>query len=366
MEKYVLVHYSEIALKGKNREFFERKLMENIRKALNCKVIRAYGRLLVKSDLEEKKIKDKLSLLPGIANFSFCYKVPNKINKIKEAALEIAKKSKQKTFKIETKKSIKFKYSTREMNEIVGEEIRIKTKKKVNLNKPGFTIYIEVTEKGSFIYRDKFPGIGGLPIGVSGKVVALISGGIDSPVASFLTMKRGCEVILLHFYNETLSKPEKIYELREVLERLQPRIKLYIIPFGKIQKEIITKVNSKYRMIIYRRIMNQIAEKIAEKEKAKAIVTGDSLGQVASQTLENIYVIDESTNLLVLRPLVGYNKDEIVNLAKKIGTYKISIRPYQDCCSFMIAKHPITRAKIEVIKEIEKNIDKELIEKALK
>jgi thiamine biosynthesis protein ThiI len=366
MEKYILVHYSEIALKGKNREFFERKLMNNIKEALNCKVFRAYGRVFAKSNIEEKKTRERLSLLPGIANFSFCYKVGNDIKKIKEVALEIAKKSKEKSFKVETKKSVKFEYGSQKVNEIVGEEVLTKTNKKVNLSNPGFTIYIEITEKGSFIYRDKFLGVGGLPTGVSEKVVALISGGIDSPVASFLAMKRGCEIIALHFYNENLSKPDKIYEIIDVLKRIQPKIKLYVIPFGEIQKEIIAKVNSKYRMLIYRRIMNQIAEKIAKKEKAKAIVTGDSLGQVASQTLENMEVIDESTNLLVLRPLIGYNKEEIIQLAKKIGTYNISIKPYQDCCSFMVAKHPITKAKIEIVREIEKNIDNEkLIEKTL-
>jgi len=358
MEKYILIHYSEIALKGKNREFFERKLMKNIEKILNCKAFRAYGRIFVKCNLEEKEIKEKLNLLPGIANFSFCYRVPNNMDKIKEMALEIAKKSKEKTFKVETKKAVKFEYGSQKVNEIVGEEIITKSNKKVNLSKPEFTIYIEITEKGSFIYRDKFAGIGGLPIGVSGKVIALISGGIDSPVASFLAMKRGCEIVALHFYNETLSKPQKICEIINVLKKIQPQIKLYLIPFGKIQKEIIAKVNSKYRMIIYRRTMNKIAEKIAEKENAKAIVTGDSLGQVASQTLENMEVIDESTKLLVLRPLICYNKDEIVRLAKKIGTYDISIKPYQDCCSFMVSQHPITKAKIDVVRKIEKNIGK--------
>jgi thiamine biosynthesis protein ThiI len=367
MERYILVHYSEIALKGKNREFFERKLMENIRKVLKCKVIRLYGRLMVESNLSEKTLKEKLNLLPGIANFSFCYKVPNDIKKMKEVALEIAKDSKEKCFRISTKKSTKFKYGSQKVNEIVGEEVRLKANKKVDLSSPGFTIYIEITEKGSFVYKDKLEGVGGLPIGSSGKVVSLLSGGIDSPVATFLAMKRGCEIVALHFYNETLSNPDKIKDLIKVLEKIQPKIKLYTIPFGKIQKEIISKINSKYRMIIYRRFMNQIAEKIAKKEKAKVIITGDSLGQVASQTIENMNVIDESTKLLILRPLIGYNKDEIVELAKRIGTYEISIKSYQDCCSFLVSKHPETKAKIEVIRKIEDNIDREkLVEKALK
>jgi len=362
MEKFVLIHYSEIALKGKNRKFFEKKLMENVRKVLGGRVFKAYGRIFASCNLEESEIKEKLGLLPGVANFSFSYRVSNEIEKIKETALEIAKKSKEKSFKIETRKSTEFEYGSQKVNEIIGKEVAEKTNKKVNLSNPEFTIYIEITEQGSFIYRDKFSGIGGLPIGATGKVVALISGGIDSPVASFLAMKRGCEIVALHFYNENLSKPDKIYEIIEVLKKIQPKIKLHVIPFGKIQRKIIENVDSRYRMIIYRRIMNRIAEKIAKKEKAKAIITGDSLGQVASQTLENMKVIDEATELQVLRPLLCYNKDEIVLLAKKIGTYEISIKEYLDCCSFMVAKHPITKAKIEVVREIEKPVLKDINE----
>lgn len=366
MERWVLVHYDEIALKGKNRAFFEKKFSSNLKKLLGGEVLRIYGRILVQSDLREKEIKERLRLQPGVANFSFCYKVPSRIGEMKEAALELARESKRKTFRIDAKKSIKFKKTNREINELVGEEVRTKTKKKVDLSKPGLTIYIELTERGTLIYKDKFKGIGGLPIGSSGKVISLISGGIDSPTAAYLAMKRGCDVVLVHFYNETLSKPDKINELLEKLKVINPELKLYTIPFAEIQRKIIAKVNSKYRMVIYRRIMNQIAEKIAEKEKAKGIVTGDSLGQVASQTLENMTAIDESTKLPTLRPLLTYNKNDIIELAQKIGTYNISIKPYQDCCSFLVAKHPVTKAKIENVKEIEKNLNKsKLIRKGI-
>ncbi len=366
MEKWILVHYDEIALKGKNRSFFEKKLASNLKKLLGGKLLKAYGRILIKTDLKDREIKKRLRLQPGVANFSFCYKVPNKIEEIKETALELAKESKRKTFRIDARKSVKFKKSSREINEIVGEEVRTKTKKKVNLNKPGITIYIELTEKGTFIYKDKFKGVGGLPIDSSGKLISLISGGIDSPVASYLAMKRGCDVVLIHFYNETLSELDKINELLEKLRGINPKIKLYMIPFTEIQRKIIAKVNSKYRMIIYRRLMNQIAEKIAEKDNVKGIVTGDSLGQVASQTIDNMRAIDESVKIPILRPLLTYNKNDIIKLAQKIGTYEISIKPYQDCCSFMVAQHPETKAKIDVIKEAEKGLNKKkLIEKAL-
>jgi len=361
------VHYDEIALKGKNRAFFEKKLSLNLKRLLEGKLLKAYGRILIKTDLEKEKIKNKLKLQPGVANFSFCCRVPSDIREIKEVALKIAKKSRKRTFKIKARRSVNFNKSSKEINEAVGEEVCLKAGKKVNLSKPGLTIYIELTEKGTFIYKDKFNGVGGLPIGSSGKVISLLSGGIDSPVAVYLTMKRGCDVVLVHFYNETLSKPDKIDVILKKLREISPKMKLYTVPFAEIQRKIIAKVHSRYRMIIYRRMMNLIAERIAEKEDAKGIVTGDSLGQVASQTIENIKAIDEAVELPVLRPLLAYNKNDIISLAKRIGTYDISVKSYQDCCSFMVAKHPETKAKLEVVREMEKELNKKkLVEGAMR
>jgi len=211
--------------------------------------------------------------------------------------------------------------------------------------------------------------LGGLPVGVSGKAISLLSGGIDSPVASFLAMKRGLNLIFLHFhalpYTDKASV-EKVKKIVEILKKFQSKLKLYLIPFAKIQKEILLKTPSSLRVIFYRRMMLRIAEKIAEKEKVKAIITGENLGQVASQTLENLKVIEKATKLLVLRPLIGEDKLEIIEKAKKIGTYDISILPHQDCCSRFVPEHPETKANLEIVEKAERKLKVEdLIKKAL-
>lgn len=209
-----------------------------------------------------------------------------------------------------------------------------------------------------------------MPVGSQGKVVSLLSGGIDSPVASWLMMKRGCNVIFIHFFNENLvPKPNKVEKIVEKLNESQLESTAYYIPFADLQYEIIKSVPAKYRMIVYRRYMAKIANEIAKIEGAKAIVTGDNLGQVASQTLENLECIYEASSLPIFSPLIGFDKKEIVEMAKKLGTYEISIKPYEDCCSFMVGKHPATKANVEEIKEMEKRIKfdaEKLIEKAEK
>jgi thiamine biosynthesis protein ThiI len=226
----------------------------------------------------------------------------------------------------------------------------------VDLSNPQVTVWIEICDKEAYVYSRRVEGIGGLPVGVAGRVVALISGGIDSPVAAFMAMKRGCEVVAVHFFNQTMHSPkvrEKIRMLAEKLAEYQGKVRLYMVPFKDVQFEIINRVPSKLRMVVYRRSMMRMANLIAEKEGCKAVVTGDSLSQVASQTLENINVIYSASNLAVLPPLIGMDKEEIVAIAKRIGTYEISILPYEDCCSFMVAQHPETRAKIEDVVKCE-------------
>ena len=370
----ILIHYGEIGIKGKNRAVFENCLVRNIKKALGNeieKIYREYGRILVKEGekVNHEMLKEKLAKIPGIENFSFAYEVDLDIEEMKKIAMEIAKNEKFSTFKISARRSNKeFPYSSMQINEIVGEEIKEKLNKKVKLENPELTIFIEVGNKKAYVYKEKHSGIGGLPVGSQGKVVALLSGGIDSPVAAWLMIKRGCSVVFIHFYNESLvSSPKKVEEIIEKLTEYQLSSKAYFIPFGTLQYEIIKNVQSKYRMIIYRRVMTKIANEIASMEKAKAVVTGDSIGQVASQTLENIHCIYDASDLPVLSPLIGMDKREIIDMAKKIGTYEISIKPYDDCCSFMVAKHPATKASLDKIKEMEKKIIfdiEEIIEKA--
>lgn len=360
----IIVHYGEIGIKGKNRIFFEENLIRNIKELIKgARVRREHGRIIVYED----KGREILENIPGIENFSFAYETNPDIEEIKNKAVEISKKIDFKSFRILTKRENKnFPYNSQEINRIVGEEIKNKLNKKVNLEKPELTIFIEICKSRAYIYTEKIKGIGGLPVGSQGKVISLLSGGIDSPVASFLMMKRGCKNIFLHFYNENLvAYPNKIEEIAKILAGFQGKTKIYLLQFSDVQNEIISNIKSKYRMIVYRRAMMKIANNIAKKEKAKAIVTGDSIGQVASQTIENLACIYEASSLPVFSPLIGMNKNEIVDLARKIGTYEFSIKHMPDCCSFMVAKHPAIKAEIEEIKEMEKEINEGVIKKAI-
>lgn len=349
-EKVVVVHYSEIATKGKNREFFEHKLLKNIRRATGVKAKRKYGRIEV--EYAENAL-DKLRKIPGIRYFGAGLKVPLDMDEIKKAALEVLPLSD--SFKVDTSRSNKnFPLNSIEINREVGDYIVKNTGKRVDLKNPDATVWIEICDKEAYVYSQRFEGLGGLPVGVAGKVVSLISGGIDSPVAAFMMMKRGCKVVLVHFFNQTMHSPkvrQKIKMLAEKLAEYQGETRLYMIPFQDIQMEIIKNVPPKLRMVVYRRSMIRMANVIAEKEGCKGIVTGDSLSQVASQTLDNVNVVYSVSKLAILPPLIGMDKEEIVNIAKKIGTYEISIIPYEDCCSFMIARHPETKARLEDVAE---------------
>lgn len=355
MHDCVVIHYGEIGLKGGNRPFFENRLVENLRKATGAKAEREYGRIIA-----ENKNTRALKNVTGIAFFSPALRAQLDIDDIKEKALKVGKQGKKKTFAVISKRSNKnFRYNSRQLNEIVGDHIRRKLKMKVDLGRPQKKVYIEIGEKAAYIYDRKIKGPGGLPVGVSGKVVCLLSGGIDSPVASYMMMKRGCTVVFLHFHNYMSKIDEKVGKIVSVLNRYQMSSTLYMVPFFPIQEKIIEKIPERHRMIVYRRMMLRIAERIMDKEGAKAVVTGDSVAQVASQTLDNIASIRSASDATVLSPLIGMDKQETIEIAKSIGTYELSIMPYQDCCSYMIAKHPETRAKTEDVIEMEKALDVE-------
>jgi len=379
MNSHIIVHYNEIGIKGKNRNKFENQLMDNIRcvlKGLITKVYKRYGLIVIPYSGNELDIKEKLELLPGIANFSFaiCSKVD--LIAIQENALKYVVAQEDPTFKIKTRRSNKqFPLKSPELNKIIGQFVESNSNKTANMHTPDILLRIEIGEKEVFFYNNKHKGVGGLPIGSGAKVVCSLSGGIDSPISAFQLMKRGCEVVFVHIYNNTLVKGQiinKIKKLVKQLTKIQLKSKLYIVPFSEIQNEIIANIPSQYRMIVYRRYMLKLINQIAIKEKAKAIVTGDSVGQVASQTIENITCIWNASQLPVLAPLISFNKDEIIEVAKKIGTYELSIEPYPDCCSFMIAKHPETKANLSKILELETsisssvddNLTKKIIEKA--
>jgi thiamine biosynthesis protein ThiI len=361
----IIIHYAEIGIKGNNRSFFEKKLQENIKKSLKQNgvnfdsVKRLTGRIIVSKEegFDKEKLKDVIGNVMGIANYSFGIKINSDLEKMKEVALDILKEKDFKTFKIETKRSNKgFSMISTEINEEVGGHIIDNLNPKVDLDNPDETVYMEITDKDTYIYSDKYNGQGGLPVGSGSKALVLLSGGIDSPVAAYFSNKRGVENIFIHFHSYPYtnhSSIDKAKEVVQILNKFQHKSKLYLVPFAEIQKVILDKTPEPLRILLYRRFMLRIAEKIAEKEDAKVLFTGESIGQVSSQTLENISVVSESVDMPILRPLIGMDKIEIINIAKKIGTYDCSIKPCQDSCTWFMPSNPKTKAKISDIKNAE-------------
>lgn len=357
----IVVHYGEIGLKGKNRLTFENLLVKNIKRALGDDIKdikRDYGRIILYEIADSRLIIEKLSKIPGIENIAFALSTKLDIDEFKSAVIKMAAGKKFSSFKIETRRSNKsFPHTSVYVNELIGEYFQKKYQKKVDLRQPDLTIFVEIGNKAAYVYTEKVQGIGGLPIGSEGSVVSLLSGGIDSPVASWMMMKRGCTVAFVHFYNETLtSSQKKIENIIAHLTKTQLSSMAFFIPFGELQRVVISQIAAKYRMIVYRRFMIKLGVAIANCEKAMAIVTGDNIGQVASQTLENIQCIHAASELPVFAPLIGFNKREIIDTAQRIGTYDFSIQPYEDCCSFLIAKHPTVRTSLRQIKEMEQSI----------
>ncbi|MCH7763302.1 MAG: tRNA 4-thiouridine(8) synthase ThiI [Candidatus Marinimicrobia bacterium] len=377
----ILCHYGEIGLKGKNRSYFEKKLQKNLRETIKrsmpgsfTSIDRLYGRIIIRlNEQGQNKISTISALLKnvcGLVYFAPAVKTEQDIGAITQLAVEMMSSGDYKTFRVTSRRTDKnFHVGSQKMNEDVGAAILKTTGKVVNLGKPDKTCFIDVVDGKAFIYTEKIRGQGGLPVGVSGKVVSLLSGGIDSPVSSFYMMKRGAAATFVHFHSVPYTNEASIEKVREMIEALlsfQLRATLYLIKLAPIQKVIMTETEAKFRVILYRRFMVRIAEAIAHKIRAKALITGDSLGQVASQTLENMSVIEEAVSIPILRPLIGFDKLEIIDKAKEINTYDISILPDQDCCSLFTPKHPATKAKlIDVLGEEKKLNVNELVKTAL-
>ena len=378
MRRYLIIHYHEIGLKGKNRGFFEGKLEENIKRTLSNfpidEVKKISGRHLIKlkENCDEDLIKKRMNTIFGVANYSFCYVTDAEIEKIQEIALKLANERKYGSFRVETKRSDKsLPWTSVEVNQEVGAYILKNTGIPVNLTNPDLTCFIELVNKKAYIYLEKLKGAGGLPVSSGGRSVGLLSGGIDSPVACFQMMRRGVSIVFLHFHSYPYTDKASIDKTREIVQILTPcqfKSKLYLIPFVEIQKEIIVKTPERLRVVLYRRMMMRIASKIAQIEKSQALITGESLGQVASQTLENIRAIEAVTELPILRPLIGTDKQEIIAQAKAIGTYQTSIMPYEDCCAFFVPKHPETKAGLEELHHAESKIEnlEEMISQAIR
>ncbi|MCD6149174.1 tRNA 4-thiouridine(8) synthase ThiI [bacterium] len=381
---YIICHYAEIGIKGGNRNYFERILAKNIKEKLDKElpdsfehIKRISGRILVKLSSSEKQIKNSLNTYYliltttfGIANFSFAIESKQDIKILKKDCWDLIRNKKFKTFRITAQRSQKdFPMTSEEINKEVGAYVVEKSKKKVNLTKPDVNCFIEIVDRRAFIYLEKIKGPGGMPVGSNGKALILLSGGIDSPVAAYYALKRGVKADFIHFHSMPYTTPasvEKVKNLAKILGKFQIQSKIFLVPFADIQKEIVLKTPEKLRIIIYRRLMLRIAEKLAQDNKYLALYTGESVGQVASQTLENINATEDAINLPILRPLIGFDKEDIIKKAKQIGTYEISILPHEDCCARFVPKHPEIKADLKEVQIAEKKLDIEkMIEKAV-
>jgi len=363
MKKGILIAFGEIFLKSPGvQRIFKRKLINNLsfflkKSAINFKSFPQRERIFFEVE-DLKKAKKVVKSVFGISWFSeSLFFEKESLKKISEFVAKNYKDwiKKKESFAIRLKKGAEI----REKREKIIEEIAKNIKRKVDLEKPKREIFIEARKEGWYVFFKKEKGAGGLPVGASGKVLSLISGGIDSPVAAYFMAKRGAENVWLHFHSFPLVSQksiEKVKKLAQVFLKFQPKLKVYLFPLSKIQIEIRTKSPPKYRVLLYRRAMIKIAENLAKKENCYALVTGESLGQVSSQTLPNLEITEKAVSIPVLRPLIGMDKEEIINLAKKIGTYEISILPQEDCCTLFTPKHATAKGNLKEIEKIEKNL----------
>ncbi len=380
MKKIILVRYGEIILKGLNRPVFEDKLIGNIKSAVlkagNARVFKSQGRIYIEPLVEEYDfdyVLEKITKIFGVVSVSPVWKIDTDYEQIKGTALKVATELKEngcKTFKIETKRGNKnFPMQSPEISADVGgfilENIPGLT---VDVKNPDFTIYLEVRES-SYVYSKIIKAHGGMPIGSNGKAMLLLSGGIDSPVAGWMMGKRGVEIEAVHFYSYPYTSErakQKVVDLAQILSGYCGKLRLHVVPFTEIQLAINDNCPEDQLTIIMRRIMMKIAEIIARKTDSMALITGESMGQVASQTMQSLYCTDSAVNMPVFRPLIGMDKVEVIDIARKIDTFETSIQPYEDCCTVFVAKHPQTKPKLEKIMKSEQAVDFEpMIQKAV-
>jgi len=378
MEKILSIFYDEIALKGRNKKMFLKQLRYNIVDFLrawniNVNVLSFQGshyQILINDESRVPFLMENLALIPGINHIDhndLLVLTNNDVHESRAVLLTwireyLASHSSVKSFRVTCRRADKtLPLSSMEINALIGHWILTEFPSlKVDLHTPDWEMKLVWRDNSISINRERREGMGGLPVGTAGRVVALLSGGIDSPVAAAMLMKRGAEVILCHCQNQSINMDavqDKIQQLAARLQHINVHLSLYILPFDELQKEIIKVVPADYRMIVYKRQMLRLGELLAKKVKAKALVTGDSLSQVASQTLDNVATIYQAVDLPILSPLIGLNKNEIVTFAKKFGTFDISILPYGDCCSLLISAHPHTRSKIAEVLALEEALN---------
>lgn len=374
MKHLILIKYGELTTKKANRKVFINMLSRNIELLLNeidFKINKDRVRMYI--EVEEKDLSfaiEKLKKVFGIHSIVVCYPVNTNTDDICEKALNLLKEKKFNTFKVATKRADKsFPIPSMEFNRIVGGYILKNINCKVDVHYPDILLQIEIRNEGTYIYTEEIPGIGGYPVGIQGKGMLMLSGGIDSPVAGYMALKRGVDIECLYFESPphtSIEAKNKVISLANIINQYSGHIKVHVVPFTKIQESIYKNVPDSYIITIMRRMMYRIAEEYGKMRKCKIIINGESIGQVASQTLTSMAVINEVTNMPVIRPVSCLDKLEIIEISKKIGTYETSILPFEDCCTIFLPKHPVINPDLEKAKEYEKNFDYEsLIEECI-
>lgn len=373
----LVVHHHELGLKGRNRDHFEEILLRNLRKALagtgSSRIKRAAGRITVHFDAgaDVTAAAERSARVFGVAYVGAGRLVPADMDAIGRVAVELMQAEPFGAFRVRARRTHSvFPQHSQEIHEVVGRRIQDATGGRVDLKNADATVWVELYGKTGIVYRRRFEGPGGLPAGSSGKMIALLSGGIDSPVAAWRMARRGANVELLHFHGQPYTDPSSVQQaadLTDVFTRYNVETTLHLVPLGDVQREVVMHAPSELRVVLYRRMMLRIASTLARERRAKALVLGDSLGQVASQTIENITAVDAAIEEPpILRPLAGMTKQEIMDDAKRIETYEISIRKHQDCCVLFEPRSPSIRTRVEEADTAERDLDVEaLVGKAL-
>ena len=367
MEKLILIKYGELTTKKENRKVFIKMLVKNINNLLaDYEYEIKYDRVRMYITCDNKiidELANKLSKIFGIHSVVICHKVDSEVESIKAKVLEVVKQEEFKTFKVETKRADKnFQIPSMEFNNVIGGLVLRNFDCKVDVHNPDLRIHIEIRPEGTFIYKNEISGSGGYPVGIQGKGMLMLSGGIDSPVAGYLALKRGVSVECLYFESPphtSLNAKNKVIKLASIINEYSGNVKVHVVPFTKLQEAIYQNCPANYNITIMRRMMYRIATKYAQKRNCEILINGESVGQVASQTITSMSVINNVTNMPVIRPVACLDKLEIIKIAEKIGTYETSILPFEDCCTIFLPKHPAINPKLEKCLQYESNFDYE-------